>query len=197
MKKHLWAGCKFVIPIILLYSVARWVYEALEKFWMAGLLGSFPFLTEGAHASGFKFFAIVFSTIVVLTTLGKMLNFKYLRIALDFVSTKIFFLRFFWSGGEEFLHSHKVTPVLFQHPMGGQWKIGFNMGIQKMDNGKRFHKIFFVTGVGDHELIDADRDDLIVPLTNNVPEVFKLISSFMATGPNFLKIVHKDPDKKS
>ena len=187
MKQDLWRACKFLIPAAILYYSGHWVYNAIEGFWWDTVLYRFNIFIEGEWRNVFLFLATAILTVVLLLVVGRILRFKFVKMGLDFIARHIPLLKYFWSGGEDAFDDHRITPVLFQHPMAGQWKIGFIMGDQKLDDGKEFYRVFFITGVGDHEFIDKSRPDLIIPLANSAPEVMQFVASFMASGPKVLK----------
>ena len=175
-----------MIPGALFYYILLWVYHAVEGFWWDTILYRFNIFTEGEWRNYFLLLATGILTFLLLLMVGRILRFKFVKTALDFIARHIPFLKYFWSGGEEALGDNRITPVLFQHPMAGEWKIGFIMGDQKLDDGREFYRVFFITGLGDHEFIDKSRPDLIIPLSNSTPEVMQFVASFMASGPKVL-----------
>lgn len=186
MKQDLWGACKFLIPAVILYYIVRWFYDLIENFWWDTVLFRFHIFVDGEWRKIFLFLASVVLTATLLLVVGRILRFKAVKTGLDFIARHIPLLKYFWSGGEDALDGHRITPVLFQHPMAGEWKIGFIMGDQKLSDGKEFYRVFFITGVGDHQFIDKSRPDLIIPLANSAPEVMQFVASFMASGPKVL-----------
>lgn len=187
MKQRLWNACKFLIPLIALLYVEEWLRKSLELFWFQQVLRHISFFSESAYSGWFQFGASAALTLLGLLAIGFLLEFSIVRRLFDAITRRIPLLGYLWSGEEHAALSHTIAPVLFQHPMPGEWKIGFNMGEQRMDNGKILYRIFFFTGIGDHQLIEKERTDLMVPLDNSSAEMMKLIASFMTSGPRVLK----------
>lgn len=182
MKGKLWNGCKFILPIIILLYIIEIVRNSVENFWSIHLFYLIPPLNAGIT----RLIASAMLTFVSLFIIGYILEFNRTKHLLDAIAKHLPILRYFWSGEDNSLSYHRLTPVLFQHPQPGEWKIGFIMGEQKMDDGKEFYRVFFITGVGDHEFIEKERPDLLIPLSNPPPEIMQFVASFMASGPKIL-----------
>ena len=171
------------------------IVNILEEFWIKWLLNKFDIFTRGDFIGILIFCASILLTVISFLVIGHLLGLKSIRRVLNFLSKHIPLFSYFWSDEDEL---QKFTPVLFQNPTEGEYKIGFITGEQAMDNGKNFWRVYFFTGVGDHEMIDKKRQDLLIPLANPTPEILKLIGSFMTSGPPMLR-VKKDllpPTKK-
>ena len=186
MRRRLWNACKFIIPIIILIYIILMVRSAIENFWNMVLLNHFQILGQ-VKVPILHFGVSLILTFISLVLIGYILELETTRRLLDYIAKHLPVLRYFWSVEDDSISYQRLTPVLFQHPMPGEWKVGFIMGEQKMDNGKEFYRIYFITGVGDHEFIEKGRTDLIIPLANSPPEIMQFIASFMASGPKVLR----------
>ncbi len=184
MGKTLWRGGKFLIPLAVFLYLAALVLEGLRQFWFSTLLHHFSVFSEGWFASTLVSFASIGLTLLLLLTAGYILKMRFAQRALTAGTRRIPVLRYFWSGEDDMTG---MIPVLFQYPTPGEWKIGFFTGDIEGDEGKRFWKIFFVTGIGDHVLVEHDHPELVVPLANSVPELLQLVASLTLSGPRALK----------
>lgn len=182
MKHKLWIALKLLIPILVLIYIEEAIRASLEAFWTRRVLSSFLVFSAGSLAPLLTALASIALTFFFLFILGNILEFRAVKRVFDRMSSHIPLLRYFWSGGEEAItHAKLAQPVLFQHPVQGEWKLGFIMGNQKID-GQDLLRIFYIT-IGDHVFIEKDRPDLYIPLANQPLEVARCITSFMASGP--------------
>ncbi|MDO8536967.1 MAG: DUF502 domain-containing protein [bacterium] len=190
-KKYFKGGLKIVIPFAVVLWFFSMIYNIVNNFWQKYLFESYMPYWAAKDSYDFIKIAFVLSlTAISLFLVGYIFHSPTTKkLGLSVVLNKLIkhlpLVKYFWSDLEN--SGQTITPVLFQYPMPGQWKLGFVTGKQKQSDGKEYVKIFFVTGPGDHTFIDSDRaKDLIVPLQNPTTEVLQLIASFMVSGPNVL-----------
>lgn len=183
MKQRLWRSFKFLVPIITFATIAKYILKILEEFWAQWIPYQSLFSHNGEYIWLLKNVLSLILTIAALVILSYILGISWIRRSLNYLSKKSNWIGYFWSDDT---NTPSAIPVIFQNPMEGQWKLGLYMGEQRMDDGSTFHKIFYVTGIGDHTFIDTRRPDLLIFLKNPTPEVAKLITSMMSSGPNSL-----------
>jgi len=183
IKKMMWSAGKVVLLISIVMFVVGKVIDIIEAFWTKWLLHRFEIFAQGDFAGIFTFLASIFLTAFSLLLIGYLLGLKSIRRFLNFLSKHVPLFSYIWTDEEGM---QKFTPTLFQNPRDGEYKIGFITGEQAMDDGTKYWRVFFFTGIGDHELIDQNRPDLLKPLANPAPEILKLIGSFMTSGPKML-----------
>ncbi|OGF63011.1 hypothetical protein A2926_04625 [Candidatus Giovannonibacteria bacterium RIFCSPLOWO2_01_FULL_44_40] len=190
MRQKIWAGCKFVVPFTIILYAFGMLLDLMEEFWSKLLFSHIKILEANAPLWMISFLSIIL-TLALLLFVGCIVETDKFKRIFKYVAGKIPILNLIWSAKEE----EAVTPVLFQHPIEGEWKIGYLLGKQKLSDGRVFHRVYFFTGIGDHELIDANRPDLLIKLANPPQEIIKLIASLMVHGPEELKILKENrPD---
>lgn len=186
MRRRLWRVCKKLFPVITFLWIANWVLNLLENFWTTLIFHRFPLSANEWRGWIMTSAASLFLTVATLLITDYILEIHWTKRLLNKLAKRSAILGYFWSDDEV-----AGTPVMFQYPTEGRWKLGFHMGEQKVVDGDGntiiCDRIFFVTGVGDHVLINRQRPGLIKKLSNPVPEVAKLIASFMTSGPEYLK----------
>lgn len=216
LNHRIWAAGKFLILLVVIWKVLEFINNFLISIWAPIVLHRFPIFTDGNYAYLFQSIASFILIVLSLIITGFFLvDISYVRRALDFVSKHVSLIRYVWSGSEAVLDNQYFTPVLFEYQRKDHFKIGFNVGVQKTDFGMEAKKIYFFTGIGDHDVI-RDRtketreqsewlDEMlsrtgVIPLSNSSLEVAKLIMSCMVSGPRVLNIkrggrINIPPDK--
>lgn len=185
MKRKLWLGCKFLLPVALILYIAFLLLHMIERFWFNLILSRFEIFSQASAPWGLTAILSIFATLVLLFLMGNIVETKIFKQIFEYLVQKIPLLNLIWSEKDE----GSAVPVIFQHPIKGEWKVGYLLGTQKMDDGKEFWRVFFVTGIGDHELIDKNHPELMIKLGNSHAEVGKLITSLMMHGPPTLKVL--------
>lgn len=187
IKKLMWQGGKTAVLIAGILYIVKAVANLLETFWADWLLHRFTIFTAGSFSGIILFLASILLTALSFLFIGYLLSLTRVKRTLNFLSKHVPLLRYIWSDEDGL---QKFTPVIFQNPVPGEYKIGFITGEQELDrNGerKKLWRVFYITGIGDHVLVDKDRPDLLVPLSNPALEVAQLIGSFMTSGPRTLR----------
>lgn len=187
MRENLWRAVKLLLPLFILGYLIKITLQWLESIWTHLLLSYFSFFVQGDYARLLRITTSVLLTFISLLIIGQLLKLQWFVKSVSFLVRFVPILNQLWTEDQGKTHSY---PVLFQYPMEGQWKLGYCTGIQVMDDGKKFYRIAFVTGVGDHSFIDKIRTDLLIPLKNPVLELSRFITSFMTTGPDMLRRSH-------
>jgi len=187
VRQKIWSGCKFAVPLAILLYIFAVLLNFVEKFWSKLLFAHFKIFGSNAPDWLISSFSIV-ATLILLFLVGCVVETNKFKRIFRYVAGKITILHLIWSDKEE----DAAVPVLFQHPIEGEWKIGYLLGTQKLDDGREFYRVYFFTGIGDHELIEKNRTDLMIKLSNPPQEIGKLIASLMIHGPEELKILKEN-----
>lgn len=192
VQHNLWKGFRFSIPLALGGYLIYLLLDKLTALWGKILLHHFGVFTNETYGWFLGVGASVGLTLTSLIILGHFLGHRWVVAALKFLVKHVRYLRFLWSDhGNEI----KPYPVLFPWLVRGAWKIGERIGEQKMSDGTILHKIFYITGLGDHVLIDKSRPDLLIPLENSTAEMAQLIGSLMTSGPEYLVVKKREGEE--
>lgn len=183
MKRRLWRVLRKLAPIFTFLYAAHIILPYLENFWEKALFRHIQIPLSGPLPTVFYQLVIMVLTVAGLLVADFILELRWIKVIFNTLARSSQILGYFWSEEE----NGQSVPIIFRFPEDGMYKFGFVMGEQKMDDGREFYRVFVIPAVGDQQLIEKGKPDLMIPLDNPPAEIVKLVSSFMTSGPEYLR----------